>query len=49
MMKKIQGWQISYRNPRDYHLHKSIPFTEKRSRKPETGIKNGFDKAKHES
>ena len=25
-----------------YHIYKSVPFTEKQLRKPETGIKDGF-------
>ena len=33
---------------RVYHLHKSAPSTEKRPRKPETGIKDGFEEMEHE-
>ena len=33
---------------RVYHLHKSVPLTEKRPRKPETGIKDRFEKLEHE-
>ena len=38
MVRKIQDWLISSQN-RIYHLYKSVPFTEKRPRRPETGIK----------
>ena len=38
MVSKIQDWKISFRN-RVNHFHKSVPFTEKRSRKPGFGIK----------
>ena len=31
-----------------YHLYKSVPLTGKRPRRPETGIKDGFKKTKHE-
>ena len=31
---------------RVYHLHKSVPLTEKRPRKPETGIKDRFEKTR---
>ena len=30
------------------YLHKSFPFTEKRLRRPETGIKDGFEEMEHE-
>jgi len=30
------------------YLHKSFPFTEKRPRWPETGIKGGFEEMEHE-
>ena len=33
---------------RVYHLYKTVPFTEKRLRKPETGIKDGFEEMEHE-
>ena len=39
------GNWISSRN-RIYHLYKSLPFTEKRPRMPETGIKDGFSEMK---
>ena len=42
-----QDWQMSSRN-RVYHLYKSVPFTEKWLRKPETGIKDGFEEIKKE-
>ena len=38
---------MSFRN-RVYHLHKSIPFTDKPPRKPETEIKDGFEQMKHD-
>ena len=38
---------MSSRN-RLYHLFKSVPFTEKRPRRPETGIKDGFEGMEHE-
>ena len=31
-----------------YHWNKSVPFTEKRPRRPETGIKDGFEEMEHE-
>ena len=31
-----------------YHMYKSVPFTGKRSRRSETGIKGGFGEMKHE-
>ena len=31
-----------------YHFRRSVPLTEKRPRKPETGIKDGFEEMKHE-
>ena len=31
-----------------YHLYKSVPFTRKRPRRPETGTKDGFEGMKHE-
>ena len=31
-----------------FHLHKSVPFTEKRPRKPETGIKDRFEQIEDE-
>ena len=30
-----------------YHLYESVPFTEKRPRRPETGIKDGFEEMEH--
>ena len=30
-----------------YHLHKSSPFTDKRRRKPEADIKDGFEELGH--
>ena len=30
------------------HLYESVPFTGKRPRRPETGIKHGFEEMKHE-
>ena len=41
--KKYSGLVISSQN-RVYHLHKSVHYTdrEKRLRKPEAGIKDGF-------
>ena len=47
MVRKIQNWLISSRN-RVYQLYKSVPFTEKRPRRPETGIKDGFEEMEHE-
>ena len=47
MVSKIQDWWIWYRN-RVYHLYKSVPFTEKQPRRPETGIKDGFEEMEHE-
>ena len=47
MLRKIQGWQISSRN-RVYHLYKSVPYTQKRLRKPEAAIKEGFEEMEHE-
>ena len=31
-----------------YYFYKSVLFTEKRPRKPETGIKDGFEETEHE-
>ena len=45
--RKIQDRNISSRS-RVHHLYKSFSFTEKRPRKPETGIKDGFQEMKHE-
>ena len=47
MVRKIQNWLISSRN-RVYQLYKSVPFTEKRPRRPETSIKDGFEEMEHE-
>ena len=44
---KIQNWYILSRN-RVYHLYKSVPFTENRSRRAETGIKHGFQEIERE-
>ena len=33
---------------RVYHLYKSVPFTEKRPRRSETGIKDGLEEMEHE-
>ena len=30
------------------HLYKSVPFTEKRPRRPEYGIKHGYEEMKHD-
>ena len=30
-----------------YHLPKSVPFAEKRPRKPETGVTEGFEEMEH--
>ena len=38
---------MSFRN-RVYHLHESVSFTGKRPRRPETGIKHGFEEMEHE-
>ena len=40
--KQNSGLKISFQN-RVFHLHKSVPSTEKRPRRPGTGIKVGFD------
>ena len=40
-------WQISWPMNRVYHLQKSNPLTEKRPRKPDTGIKDGFKQTEH--
>ena len=45
--RKVQEWSISSQN-RLYHLYKSVPFTQKRPRRPETGIKDGFEGMEHE-
>ena len=42
MVSKIQERWISSRT-RVYHLYKSVSFTEKRLRRRETGIKDGFE------
>jgi len=39
--------EISFRN-RVFRLHKSVPSTKKRPRKPGTGIKVGFEEMEHE-
>ena len=38
---------MSFRN-RVYHLYESVPFTGKRPKRPETGIKHGFEEMEHE-
>ena len=38
---------MSFRN-RVYHLHESVSFTGKRPRRPETGIKHGFEEMEHD-
>ena len=38
--KWVSSWN------RVYHLHKSVPFTKKRPRRPETGIKDGLERMK---
>ena len=48
MVLKIQDWQILASPNCVYHLHKSLPFTEKRLQKAETGIKDGFQEMEHE-
>ena len=47
MISKIQDWKISFRNL-VYHLYESVPFTEKRPRRPETGVKDDFEEMDHE-
>ena len=49
MVRTIQDRQISSWN-RVYHFYnyKSVPIIEKRPRKPETGIKDGFEEMEHE-
>ena len=47
MVRKIQDWLISSRN-RVYYFYKSVSFSEKRSRRPKTGIKFGFEEMEHE-
>ena len=39
---------LSWEPGTGYHLYKSVPFTEKRPRRPETGIKDGFEEMEHE-
>ena len=39
---------VNFARNRVYRLYKSVPFTEKRRRKPETGIKDGFEEMEHE-
>ena len=45
MESKIPEYQISSLI-RVYHLYKSVPLTEKRLGRPETGIKDRFEKMK---
>ena len=47
MVRKIHDWQILPWNC-VYHLYKSVPFNEKRPRRPETGIKDGLEDMEHE-
>ena len=47
MARKNLDWRILPRN-RVYHLYKSVPFTEKRPRRPKTGLKDGFEEMEHE-
>ena len=47
MLTKIWDWSTSSQNL-VYHLYKSATFAEKRQRKPETGIKYGFEEIDHE-
>ena len=47
MVNKIQDYFISSRNPA-YHFYKSVLFTAKRPRKPQTCIKDGFGEMEHE-
>ena len=47
MVRKIHDLEILSWN-RVYHLYKSVPFTEKRPQRPETGIKHGFEETEHE-
>ena len=49
MVRTIQDRQISFPN-RFYHFcnYKSVPIIEKRLRKPETGMKDGFEEMEHE-
>ena len=46
MVSKIQDWYISSLK-RVYFLYKSVPCTEKRLQRPETGIKDGFEEMEH--
>ena len=39
---------LSWEPGTGYHLYKSVPFTEKRPRRPETVIKDGFAEMEHE-
>ena len=39
---------LSWEPGTGYHLYKSVPFTEKQPRRPETGIKEGFEAMEHE-
>ena len=48
MLCIIQDWQISSGN-RDYHMYKSVPFTEKRLLRPGTGTNMALKKRNHES
>ena len=47
MVTKIYDWSTSSQNL-VYHLYESATFAEKRQRKPETGIKYGFEEIDHE-
>ena len=47
MVCKIQDSYVSC-GDRVYHLYKSVSFTEKRPRRPETGTKEGFKGMEYE-
>ena len=47
MERKNLDWWILSQN-RVYHLYKSVPFTEKRPRRPKTGLKDGVEEMEHE-
>ena len=47
MVHKVQDWEISSQN-RVYHLYKSVAFSRNWLRRPETGMKNGFEEMEHE-
>ena len=39
---------LSWEPGTGYHMYKSVPFIEKRPRRSETGIKDGFEEMEHE-